>query len=151
MKKKRTLRLVLFVLLLALIVIQFIPVDRSAPEPDPAQDLLALSNTPQEMQSLVRAACYDCHSYETEYPWYAYIAPASMWLQGHINEARDHLNFSTWTVYDAEEADHKLEEVAEEVGEGHMPLQSFTWLHPEARLSEEQRNAIVDWAEGLRN
>jgi hypothetical protein len=143
MRKKRTIRLILYVLLLALVVIQFIPVDRSVPEVDPGQDLLAISNTPEQMRSLIKDACYDCHSYETEYPWYAYVAPVSMWLQGHVDHGRGHLNFSTWTAYDADEADHKLEEIGEEVGEGHMPLKSFIWMHPEAKLSDEQRAVVI--------
>lgn len=149
MKKGKLLRTIGLVLLLALIVIQFIPVDRSVPEADPGQDFTMSYEMPQEFVSLVREACYDCHSYEAEYPWYAKVAPLNFWIQGHIDEGREHLNFSIWTTYDIDRKLHKLEEMVEEVEEGHMPLKSFTWTHPEARLTDEQRAKLVRWFEAL--
>lgn len=128
-----------------LVLSQLVPVDRSIPEVDPAQDFLTAVNAPAEMASLIKDACYDCHSYQTEYPWYAKISPVSFWIQGHINGGRQHLNFSEWTAYPAEKAAHKLEECYEEVEELHMPMKSYTWLHPEAQLSEAQVGAMAQW------
>ena len=151
-RRKKTLRLILLVLLLIFIVIQLIPVDRSVPDYDPAQDFLAQVNADQEIATLIRNACYDCHSYETEYPWYAYVAPVSKWIQGHIDHGRDECNFSLWGTFDAKRKDHKLEECAELVSEGSMPLSSYTNLgmHPEARLTDTQRTMLAEWFEGLR-
>ncbi len=151
MKKGKLLRTIGLVLLLALVVIQFIPVDRSVPEYDPAEDFLMSYEMPMEFVNLVKEACYDCHSYEAEYPWYAKVAPLNFWIQDHIDEGREHLNYSIWSTYDLERKFHKLEEMSEEVGEGHMPLNSFTWMHPEARLTDEQRDKLVGWFDALRH
>ena len=149
MKSGKLIRRIALFLLLALIVIQFIPVNRSAPEVDPSQDFVSAYEMPSDFYTLVKNACYDCHSNEVEYPWYAKVAPVNFWIQDHVNEGREHLNFSIWGSYDIERRLHKLEEMAEEVEEGHMPLNSFTWMHPEARLTDEQRDDLVGWFEAL--
>jgi hypothetical protein len=133
-----------------LLLMQFVRIDRSVPEVDPAADFLTMTNAPAEMASLIRAACYDCHSYETQYPWYANIAPASLLMANHIAEGREHLNFSDWASYPAGKQAHKLEECAEEVAEGHMPEQSYTWMHAEARLDEVQQQAMAQWFNGMK-
>ena len=151
-RRKRPLRLVLLVILLILLVIQFIPVDRSVPEYDASQDFFAQVSATDEIRTLIKDACYNCHSYETEYPWYAYVAPLAGWIQGHIDHGREECNFSIWGTYDADRADHKLEECAELVESGSMPLSSYTrmGMHPEARLTDAQRQMLVAWFEGLR-
>lgn len=133
-----------------LLLMQFVRIDKSAPAVDPSADFLTMTNAPAEMAALIRAACYDCHSYETKYPWYANIAPASLWVANHIEEGREHLNFSNWASYSAGKQAHKLEECAEEVAEGHMPEKSYTWMHPEARLDEVQRQAMAQWFNGMK-
>ena len=152
MGKKKLVRLILLVLLLAVVVLQFIPVDRSVPEYDATKDFFSVVNAPAEMQSLIKAACYDCHSYETVYPWYAYVAPVSGWIQGHIDHGREECNFSEWGTYSAKKSDHKLEEAVELVKDGEMPLKSFTrfGMHSEANLTDEQRESLAVWLESLR-
>ena len=94
---------------------------------------------------IIKDACYDCHSHETKYPWYASVAPVSWWIGHYIEEARGHLNFSTWAAYDAEKKAHKAEECAEEVEKGLMPLKPYAKMHSEARLSDEQRERLISW------
>lgn len=139
---KKTIGLGIVVLL---ILLQLVPIDRSIPEIGPEADFLVAENVPTEMATLLQSACYDCHSYQTTYPWYAKVAPLSMWIQGHVKAGREELNFSTWTSYDFDKATHKLEESAEEVLEKHMPLKSYTWLHAEAKLTDTQRDALSQW------
>lgn len=151
MKKRNLFRTIFLVLLLLVVAIQFLPVDRSAPAVNPSQDFVSVTNPPAAVGTLIKEACYDCHSYETEYPWYSYVSPVAQWLQGHIKEAREKINFSIWTTYNAEDADKAMEEAVEEVGEKkEMPLKSFTWTHPEARLTDAQRKELTDWFQGLR-
>lgn len=139
------------VILLLLVVIQFIPVDRSVPEYDPDRDLIAMANPPSEVGHLLKVACYDCHSYNTRYPWYSYIAPVSLWIQSsHIDHGREEMNFSLWGTYDADDQDHVLEECAEMVSSGSMPLNSYLWVHGDARLTDAQRDMMAEWFEGLR-
>lgn len=150
MKHRRRFRTIVLLVLLAIVLLQFIPVDRSAPPVNPAQDFLNVQNAPVSVASLMRSACYDCHSNETRYPWYAYIAPVSFWLQNHIREGRENLNFSTWTLYNAEDLDEALEEMIEVVKEKSMPLNSYLWGHPEARLTDAQRQEMTTWFQSLR-
>lgn len=143
-------RYLLLGLALVLLVIQFFRIDKDVPETDTAQDFIAMHNPPQEVQTALKVACYDCHSYQTVYPWYAEVSPISLWLGDHIDEGREHLNFSVWGSYSLKKQDHKLEESIEEVGEGEMPLESYTLVHGDAELSPEGRQALVDYFKQLR-
>lgn len=140
-------RNILLGLLSILIILQFFQIDKTNPTAPESEDLLSVTNPPEEVATLLKTVCYDCHSYQTQYPWYAYIQPMGWWLKDHIEEGREDLNFSKWTSYPADRAAHKMEEAAEEVAEGHMPLPSYTWAHADARLSDEQRNRMVAWFE----
>jgi|AntRauTorckE5430_2_1112549.scaffolds.fasta_scaffold19678_2 hypothetical protein len=136
---------ILISLLGVFIVLQFFQIDKTNPTAPEGQDLISAIHPPEDVVQILENACFDCHSNHTQYPWYASIQPVGWWLQGHINEAREHLNFSTWANYDAEKRTHKAEECAEEVEEGHMPLKAYPLLHPEARLSDEQRDRLATW------
>ena len=136
---------ILLLLLLVFIVIQLIPNDRWDIEVEADRTLAGLTQPPAEVANLLEVACYDCHAYGTEYPWYSNVAPVSFWIDHHVEEGREHLNFSEWASYSAKQQRHKLEECAEEVGEGEMPLESYTWMHGEAKLSQDQRNMLVEW------
>lgn len=145
MKKK------IFIGILAVILImQFFRIDTSNPKVDPAKDFIALMQPSEEVKGILQNACYDCHSHTTVYPWYSQIAPVSWWLKDHVDEGKEHLNFSVWGDYSAKKADHKLEECAEEVEEGEMPLSSYTWIHGEAKLSDKQRKTLAEFFKGLR-
>ncbi len=141
----KTIKRILVVLLVALIGIQFIRIDKTNPDSDPAKDFIHLEQPPDEIARLLKVACYDCHSHHTIYPWYTNIAPFSFWIKDHINHARSHLNFSEWADYDRGRKHHKLEECYEEVEEGHMPLPSYLWLHDEAKMSDQQIGNMVSW------
>lgn len=128
---RRTVGRVLGGIGLILLAIQFVPVDRSNP---PTRTPVAWDSPRTER--LARAACFDCHSNETVWPAYARVAPLSWLITRHVHEGRRKVNFS--------EADVDAEECEEEIQEGEMPLRSYTWLHPEARLSAEARRALID-------
>ncbi|MDH5399243.1 MAG: heme-binding domain-containing protein [Cyclobacteriaceae bacterium] len=147
MKKKK---FIFWVILLVIVIIQFVPLDRTVPEYDKSGDFIAITAPSMEIQQTLKRACYDCHSFETKYPWYAYVAPVSFWVGHHIDEGREHLNFSVWSSYDAKKSDHKLEELAEEVEERKMPMTSYVIAHSEAKLSAEETERLVRWVEGLR-
>lgn len=133
------------ILFLAFIVIQFKQIDRSVPKYDKKQDFLTIMNPPEKVSNLFKSACYDCHSYETKYPWYTYVAPVSWWIADHVKEGREEMNFSLWGTYSTGKAMHKLEESIEEVSEGHMPLPSYTIMHGTAELNTEQIDALTGW------
>lgn len=105
---------------------------------------------PAEVEKVLQRACYDCHSNRTSYPWYADVQPVGWWLEWHVRDGKKHFNFSEFGSYSAKRADHKLEELSEEVREHKMPLKSYTWMHPEARLSDTDIKLVADWAADLR-
>lgn len=129
-------------LVLLLLVIQLIP---SAPADNPPLEQEVA--VPEPVGRILERSCYDCHSHETEWPWYAHVAPMKWLVRHDVAEGREHLNFSAWNRYDADRRGRKWDEVAEEVGEGNMPLWYYLPLHREATLSDEERTILVEWAE----
>ncbi len=127
-------------------LMQLVPSNRPELTQNSSNDIHSVLVIPREVSGLLKAACYDCHSTEVSYPWYASVAPFSFWIHHHIEEGTEHLNFSEWATYSNRRKHHKLEEIYEEVEEGEMPLQSYTWMHGEARLSETQVKELVSWA-----
>ena len=133
-------RTVAVALAAAAVVIQFVPVDRT--NPPVRHDVGA----PPAVAALLRGACYDCHSHETRWPWYSRVAPVSWLVAGHVREGRRKLDFSDWPAVSLAAQDDLLREIGKEVGEGGMPLFGYGWIHPQARLTSQQRAAIVAWA-----
>ncbi|MDR3458850.1 MAG: heme-binding domain-containing protein [Verrucomicrobiae bacterium] len=109
-------------------------------------DMITAANPPPAVAASLRAACYDCHSYETKWPLYARIAPSSWLVVSDVNEGRQHLDLSDWPD-DPARAAKKLDRINEVVDYREMPPKKYTLLHPEARLSEEQRKQLLDWAD----
>lgn len=128
-----------------LIIIQFIRPEENLGEAESSNDVTHYVNVPDQVMTTLQGSCYDCHSNHTNYPWYAKVNPVGWWLNHHIEEGKSELNFSDFAAYDVERMDHKLEEIAEEVEEGHMPLPSYTWIHRDAILSDEQISLITNW------
>ncbi len=145
---RMNIRTILIGLALLIIAIQFIPRHHTLEAINPVEEFSA-PESEQEM-ALLKSACYDCHSNETEYPWYAQVQPLAWWIDNYVEEGREKLNFSIWQTYSAKDMNHALEECIEMVEEKEMPLTSFTLTHPEARLSELQRQQLVDWFKKLR-
>lgn len=141
---------ILFGVIGILVILQFFQIDKTNPASDPVKDFMNVHNPPAEVATMLKTACYDCHSYQTKYPWYTYTQPLGWWVKDHIDEGRDELNFSEWTEYNPRRADHKLEEAVEYTLNEEMPLPSYTWAHGDARLSDEQRKTLADWFEAQR-
>jgi hypothetical protein len=137
---KKVLRWFLLGILLALIVMQFAPVERTNP---PVEEEV---RSPANVRAILKRACYDCHSNETRWPWYSHVAPVS-WLVAHdVHEARKHLNFSTWNQYNPKRQARKLNATSEEVDEGEMPLWYYLAVHRDAALSDADRALLREWA-----
>jgi hypothetical protein len=142
---------ILIVILIILIGIQFIPALPADYQPQSGQTFLEVYDVPREVGAILKTTCYDCHSHQAKWPWYSKVAPLSFWIGHHVEEGREHLDFSQWGTYSIKKADHKLEEIIEEIKEGEMPMDSYTWLHSEARLSEAQKSLLLDYISSLRN
>ena len=140
-----------WVLLGALVVIQFFrPAKNEAAGPF-ENDISSAYPTSPEVQIILNKACADCHSNNTVYPWYAEVQPVAWWLSKHVKDGKRHLNFSEFLRYPAARQYHKLEEVTEMVEEGEMPLSSYTLAHRDARLSAAERKLIIDWSRAVRD
>ena len=133
--------------LIVAVVIQFFRIDKSTPEVKEGNDIISMLHPPKDIQEIIKANCYDCHSNEVEYPWYSNIAPVSWWIDHHIEEGREHLNFSEWGAYKPKKAAHKLEECYEEIEEHEMPLSNYGLMHGD--MSEEDREKLGDWFKSI--
>lgn len=144
-------RKILIALAAVFLIIQFFRIDKINPPALAEEDFFAIHDAPAEVESLVRTSCYDCHSYTSQYPWYSNIAPVSWWLKDHIEEGREHLNFSTWASLDEKKSQHKLEECVEMLEEKEMPLLSYMVAHQDAWINAEQRASLAAYFQGLRH
>ncbi len=106
---------------------------------------------PADVEATLKVACNDCHSNTTIYPWYAEVQPVAWWLQNHVKDGKRHLNFSALGAKPAFLQNHKMEEVQEMMEKGKMPLNSYTWVHGNAVLSEAQKSAIITWSKTVRD
>ena len=139
-------RRILLILAVLLLLAQFVRPDRTNPPVDPAKELQA----PAHVQQILDRSCKDCHSSRTEWPWYSNVTPVNWYLVDHIKEGRRELSFSEFQSYSAKKKAKKMKELCEEVEEHNMPLREYTWLHPQAKLSEADRQTLCTWAKELK-
>lgn len=137
-------RYVLIGVAVLVVAAQFVPVDRSNPP------VTGIVDAPEQVMQILRRSCWDCHSNETDWPWYGYVAPVSWRLSEHVREGREHVNFTEWAGYDGEELDEIYEEIADEVREQGMPLKDYLLVHRTAVLTTADRERLVSWAETAR-
>ncbi|MBN2616306.1 MAG: heme-binding domain-containing protein [Bacteroidales bacterium] len=151
-KRNRKLWRYLFGTLIVLfVVIQFIPVHKPKVIKDNPNDFLLNTKMPAHVASMFQESCYDCHSNQTKYPWYARIAPSSWLLASDVTEGRAHVNFSNWTKMSKAQQIAALSDIASEVKSGDMPFWAYPIMHPKARMSKADRKELVDWAQKYQN
>jgi hypothetical protein len=144
---KRRLKWIFVGLLAVFGLMQLTNLGHTNPAVTAGHDLLSSTNPPPgEVAALLHEACYDCHSYETRWPWYGHVAPVSWWLNSHVTDARAVLNFSEWPHGDPRKAAKKLNYIGDSVRDGDMPLPSYAKIHKAARLTEQQRGVLSEWA-----
>lgn len=141
-------RAVVIVLLLGFIVLQFFQPELNKGETTDA-NILRQHEVPENIGTILKESCFDCHSNITRYPWYDRIAPVSWMVDDHIREGKHELNFSEWGKLDIYDKITTLEEIAQETKRKTMPLKSYKFMHPKARLSDEQIAAIEKWTTEL--
>ena len=131
----RRLKPVLVVAVIVAAAIQLVPYGWSHPNPPVVDDAPWPS---AEAESLARSACYDCHSNETDWPIYSYVAPMSWLVRSDVEAGREELNFSTW-----DDDDSEADDAAETIAEGNMPPDRYTRFHPEAELSDDEKRRLI--------
>ncbi|HPH37710.1 MAG TPA: heme-binding domain-containing protein [Sediminibacterium sp.] len=143
----KKLLLVLFVILLVLQA--FRPEKNNSANKE--NDISSLYPVPDNVEQILVKACNDCHSNSTVYPWYAEVQPIAWWLDDHVKDGKKHLNFNEFASYRLAKQFHKLEEVFDEVKGGEMPLGSYTVVHRDAKLTDAERNILMDWSVAVRD
>ena len=146
----RKIKKVLLILIVLLVVAQFFGPEKNQGDLTSIESFLNETNPPEDVKLILKETCYDCHSDFTRYPWYNSITPINYWLKGHIDHGKEHFNVSKWEGNSTKRKDHKFEELIEMVEAKEMPLPSYTWTHGDAKLSQEQIDAMVNWAKGAR-
>ena len=134
---------ILLATLLVLIVIQLFPIDKTNPKTNLAGTFETIEQVDSETLTLLKNACYNCHSHNTSYPGYTRFQPIGWWTKGHVKGGRQKLNFSLWSTFDQKKKNHYLEECVEVMEEGRMPLKSYTWMHKESKLDAAQKQNLV--------
>ena len=147
----RILKKILLVLLIGFIAIQFIqPVRNKSVQVLPT-DISKTVSVPENVKQILRTSCYDCHSNNTNYPWYNYMQPTAWILANHIKHGKKDLNFSEFGSYSIRKQQSKFKSIASQIKDGEMPLASYTLIHRNARLTTEQKKLIIDWAQNAKD
>jgi hypothetical protein len=126
------------------IVIQFFQPEKNISEIT-QNHIFKQEQLPENVQQTLKNACMDCHSNNTDYPWYNKIAPVSWMLNKHVTEGKKELNFSEWGEMDAYDKIGALEDIRQEIEQKTMPLKEYAALHKEAKLTDEKRAALISW------
>ena len=137
-------KMALFLLLL-FIIAQFFGPEKNEGEISTINAFVNETKPSENVLNILKTSCFDCHSAKTNYPWYNNITPVNYWLAEHVNDGKKHLNFSKWSTYSVKKKEHKMDELHEEVEKKKMPLDSYTWTHSEANLTQSQIKEIVTW------
>jgi hypothetical protein len=146
MKAYRKIGLLLVILL---VVMQFIQPKKNKAEGLGENDISKVYAIPEGLHETFMLKCYDCHSNNTRYPWYAHVQPVGWWLAAHVHDGKEHLNFSEFATYDKRKADHALEELAEVVEDRSMPIKAYTIFHEGTEITDEDDKAINAWLASL--
>ena len=142
-------RKLLILVLILFVAIQFVPISINDATKVPASDFILSTNPPEEIATLFKTSCYDCHSNTSNYPWYDKVAPVSWWIAAHIYEGKGGLNLSKWGRFSEKQKKHVLEEIVEEIEKEKMPLESYLLIHGEAKVTNEQLKQLKEWIETI--
>lgn len=141
----KILKIAAIVLTLILLGIQFVRPNFTNPPVTAGERIEDVLKVPNEVDFVLKRSCADCHSNETRYPWYSKVAPLSWGMDDHIRIGREELNFSVWKTYSNNRQVRKLKEMCDEVENGAMPHYQYLWIHRDAVLSGQEKNALCSW------
>jgi hypothetical protein len=139
---------ILIGLAILVIIIQFFRPSKNLSD-DTSKDISTLYNVPDDVKVILQRACNDCHSNKTVYPWYAEVQPVEWWLNNHIVDGKRHLNLNNFTSLKVAVQKKKMEECMEQIKKNEMPLDSYTWIHKDAILSEADKQTINTWCNSI--
>ncbi|MFZ1799553.1 MAG: heme-binding domain-containing protein [Chitinophagaceae bacterium] len=142
---------ILLGILIALVVIQFFqPAHNTSVQVLPT-DIAKIYTVPVSVEHILTTACYDCHSNNTMYPWYANTQPMAWFMAHHVKNGKKDLNFSEFGSYSARKKQHKFKSIASQVKDDEMPVSSYKLMHKNARLTKEEQTLIIEWANKMKD
>ena len=147
----KVVKIIAVVLLVAFVGIQFIPTTRNQSDMVPETDFMLVNNVPENIQNKLQVSCYDCHSNNTQYPWYNKVQPVAWFLEDHIKEGKAELNFNEWDSLSTRRKTSKLRSIIKQIENGEMPLDSYTFIHRDAKFSEAEAEEIINWVTQLKD
>ena len=133
------------VLLIAFVVVQFVPTSLNQSDDIPQTDIMKTYDVPKQVEAIFKTSCYDCHSNNTNYPWYNKVQPMAWLLEDHINKGKEELDFSDFGSYSKRRQKSKLKSIRSQIEDDEMPLSSYTLIHRDAKLSESDKVMVVEW------
>lgn len=110
-----------------------------------------IQNVPNEVQTILKKSCYDCHSNHTNYPWYGSVQPVAFMLNRHVFGGKEQLNFDVFQTYSLKKQYNKIKSIGQQIKDETMPLESYRWIHTEARLTDKEKSLLVDWSDSTYN
>ncbi len=144
-------KIIAIVLLVVFVGIQFIPSSRNQSDSVPETDFMLVNDVAENIQNKLQVSCYDCHSNNTQYPWYNKVQPVAWFLEDHIKEGKAELNFNEWDSLSTRRKTSKLRSIIKQIENGEMPLDSYTFIHRDAKFSEAEAEEIINWVTQLKN
>jgi hypothetical protein len=143
---KKSIKKIIFIVFLIFLVMQlYQPARNTEFEQDSTVDFTGVYLVPKNVETILRTSCYDCHSNNTNYPWYSNIQPGRFFMERHIKEGKENLNFSEFGKYSKRKQENKLDRIVKEIKSDEMPLASYTLIHQNAILTLSQKNEVIDW------
>ncbi|WP_318348106.1 heme-binding domain-containing protein [Aquipluma nitroreducens] len=139
------------VTLVVLVSLQFIPTRSNQSAEVPSTDFVLTYKVPGEVGRILHTSCYNCHSNNTDYPWYSRVQPVGWFLENHINKGKAELNFSEFGTYSLRKQKSKIQSMVSQIEKDEMPLLSYTFIHREARLSKESKKALLGYLSALQD
>ncbi len=116
----------------------------------PAATLLEGAQIDAGVLAILGRSCQDCHSDQTHYPWYSYVAPVSFLINSDVSRGRSHLNLSQWLAYPLVRKERLLSEIANQVRDRDMPIPAYVFIHRNARMSDADIAAVFQWTQAER-
>jgi hypothetical protein len=147
----KALKIIALILLVVFVGIQFVPTEYNQSDFVPESDFLLVNNTLEDVVKLVQTSCYDCHSNNTDYPWYNRVQPLAWFLEDHIKEGKSELNFSEWETYSNRRKINKLKSIISQIVDDEMPLFSYTLIHSDAILSDAEKQMLIEYMTQIRD
>ncbi len=149
---KKIIKKILFIGLIIFLLMQlYQPARNESFEQDITANFTKVYNVPKNVEAILRTSCYDCHSNNTNYPWYSNVQPVGFFMEHHIKEAKEDLNFDEWGKYSKRKQENKLDRIVKQIKSDEMPLASYTLIHKNARLTTVQKKEVMDWISKIKD